>query len=146
MVNNRWHSARARELIAACGGLEEAAANCRVSKSVLSDAQCVHKPSALAGDVIADLEAYCGEALYSTQIAELGHAPAPSIDLTGDVLALGVSTAKMAHDLYIALEDGRIDAAERAHLLAKAAPMFTTLRQIESALTADPVVHLSEVG
>jgi len=73
-VNARMHALLARELIDACGGLDEAVGACRLQKSRLSECQNPDRPpdqpAYLPADVIADLEAYCGKPLYSRVLAE----------------------------------------------------------------------------
>lgn len=82
-MNSRRHASLARQLIDACGGLEEAARECRVGKSTLSDYQNVSEPATMPADVMADLEAYCGEPIYSGAIADCRpHAVLPADALT----------------------------------------------------------------
>ena len=69
-MNSRQHKRHAKALIEACGGLDEAAAACRVSKTSLSDYQNPCLTSFMPADVMADLEAYCGEPIYSRAIAD----------------------------------------------------------------------------
>jgi hypothetical protein len=69
-VNRRAHALAARRLIAACGGLIEAAAACRVGKSQLADYQAAEGLGFMPADVMADLEAYCGSPIYSRMLVE----------------------------------------------------------------------------
>ena len=70
-MNSKRHAKLARDLIEACGGLDEAAAICRVGKSSLSDYQLPQISTTMPADVMADLEAYCGEPIYSREIASI---------------------------------------------------------------------------
>lgn len=81
-ITPRRHARLARNLIEACGGLEEAATACRVRKSSLSLYQCPQDAATMPADVMADLEAYCGEPIYSREIAEAR----PSAPVGGDVV------------------------------------------------------------
>jgi hypothetical protein len=81
-MNSRHHARLARELIDACGGLEESSAACRVNKSSLSDYQNACVTAFMPADVMADLEAYCGEPIYSRAIADLR----PSEPIVSDAL------------------------------------------------------------
>lgn len=81
-MNSRRHARLAHDLIAACGGLEEAATACRVGKSALSDYQNACLTAFMPADVIADLEAYCGDAIYSRALME----SRPSQPVRGDVV------------------------------------------------------------
>lgn len=69
-MNRLVHARLARMLIDACGGGLAAAAVCRVGNSQLSDYCQPHGEGFMPADVIADLEAYCGQPLYSRAIAE----------------------------------------------------------------------------
>lgn len=82
-MNSRRHASLARQLIDACGSLDEAARECRVGKSTLSDYQNVAETATMPADVMADLEAYCGEPIYSSAIADCRpHKPAVADALT----------------------------------------------------------------
>ncbi len=54
-MNSRHHARLARQLIDACGGLDEAVRECRVGKSALSDYQNPHITAFMPADVMADL-------------------------------------------------------------------------------------------
>jgi hypothetical protein len=69
-MNARHHARLARDLVSACGGLEEAAGACRLKKSRLSDFQDPGSGAFMPADVIADLEAWCGEPIYSRSLFE----------------------------------------------------------------------------
>lgn len=70
LVSARRHASLARELIAACGGLDEAAAACRLKKSRLAHFQDPDLGAYMPADVIAGLEEYCGRPIYSRALAE----------------------------------------------------------------------------
>lgn len=104
-MNPRRHARLARELIEACGGLEEASHNCRVSKSGLSDYQNVCVVSFMPADVMADLEAYCGQPIYSQAVADLR----PSTPDVGDALTEtheAVQAAAALLPLVLAMKSG----------------------------------------
>jgi hypothetical protein len=64
------HALLARDLIAACGGLDEAAsASGRLKRSRLAEFQSVNSGAFMPADVMAALEAYCGKPIYSAAIA-----------------------------------------------------------------------------
>lgn len=105
-MNSRRHARLAHDLIAACGGLEEAAAACRVGKSALSDYQNACLTSFMPADVICDLEAYCGDALYSRAIMEAR----PSEPTRGDVMVEtheAVQAAAALLPLALAMQQGK---------------------------------------
>ncbi len=70
-MNPKRHAKLARDLIEACGGLAEAADNSRVGVSTLSTYQNPNESATMPADVMADLEAYCGEPIYSREIASI---------------------------------------------------------------------------
>jgi len=67
-VDPMRHAWLARRLIDACGGLSAAEGVCRLAKSRLSEFQQPAGGSFMPADVIHDLEAYCGEPLYSREL------------------------------------------------------------------------------
>lgn len=108
----RRHAKLAHDLIEACGGLAEAASACRVSKSVLSTYQNPNEASTMPADVMADLEAYCGEPIYSREIMALRPwAAQPSgcvVDETHDVVIKAAALGPLAMAVR-AGEPGAID-------------------------------------
>ena len=94
-MNTRQHALLARQLIAACGGLDEAAAACRLNRSRLSEFQTPEANAFMPADVMADLEAYAGEPIYSRALCEARPAaPAPA-----DLLTEACEAAETAVDL-----------------------------------------------
>lgn len=70
-LSNREHARLARQLIEACGGLEEAASACRVGKSALSSYQSPHEDQWMPVDVVDALEIYAGRGpIYSGAISD----------------------------------------------------------------------------
>jgi hypothetical protein len=69
-VEDLRHAWLARQLIDACGGPLAAAQYCRLEKSRLSECQNPRSAAFLPVDVVADLEAYCGEPIYSRALFE----------------------------------------------------------------------------
>ncbi|MFN4296769.1 MAG: hypothetical protein ACK4FB_07985 [Brevundimonas sp.] len=111
-MNPKRHAKLARDLIDACGGLDEAAHNCRVGKSSLSDYQLPQISTTMPADVIADLEAYCGEPIYSRELAAarpyapMGGCP---VKETHDVVQSAAALLPLADDLK-AGRPGALDA------------------------------------
>ena len=64
------HAMLARELITACGGLENAAAGCRLQKTRLAEFQNSSRAATMPADVIDCLETMCGRPIYSRAIAD----------------------------------------------------------------------------
>lgn len=130
MVTDRQHALLARTLIERCGGLAEASAACNTSKGVLSTYQNPDEHSTMSARVMADLEAYCGEPVYSRALFEAR----PASTLATDVLAEVCDSVETAADLMkqarAAAADGKITPRERAQLLAIAA---TNLEQAREA-------------
>ena len=72
----RRHALFAKTLIARCGGLDEVLAipGLRVKKPQLSNYQNPHVAAFMPADVIALLEGYCGEPIYSRALFEAADA------------------------------------------------------------------------
>lgn len=115
-ASGRWHAHQARLLIKACGGLEEAAGVCRLSVSHLSRCQDGLDATVLPVDVIADLEMYCGQAIYSSALVGLVKAANEGRDLA-KMLTSACAASEGASDLQravrVALADDALDERER---------------------------------
>lgn len=113
------HALLARTLIKACGGLDEAAAACRLGKSQLANfqdaerAQDESRAQFMPTDVLADLEAYCGKPLYSRALADARPGAAESACLLEEACLTVETATKLMGDVRNALADGVIDAGER---------------------------------
>lgn len=135
-MNSRRHANLAKQLINACGGLEEAAAACRVGKSSLSDYQLPQISAFMPADVMADLEGYCGEPIYSRAIAE----SRPSEPTAGDVLTEtheAVQAAAALLPLAMAVKAGKPGA--RAAFEAAVAKLADEVDDIEDITTVVPM-------
>lgn len=116
-MNARHHARLARNLIAACGGLEEAAGACRLKKSRLSHCQDPASGSFLPADVIADLEAHCGEPIYSRALFEAR----PGGETAEDLASAACQTTEVAaalQGLVRKLGSGRLSEHARRQALA----------------------------
>ncbi len=111
-MNSREHARLARELIDACGGLDEAVRNCRVSKSVLSGYQNPHHPSTMPADIIACLESYCGRAIYSAALFDQIEAAKPAGNLRDLVCQLSEASVDLQRRVREALGDERLTPRE----------------------------------
>ena len=69
-MNRRQHARLARLLIEACDGLVSSAEVCRVGKSQLGEYQHPGGDDYMPADVMADLEAFCGQPIYSRALFE----------------------------------------------------------------------------
>ena len=116
MINPRQHSALARRLIEACGGLEEASEHCRVNRSVLSGYQNPTKTASMPADVICELEEYCGEGIYSRRLANASDAAMPSEDLILDAVRLVELIAHFNTEAHEAMADRVVTQTERDKL------------------------------
>ncbi len=101
-VTARMHALLARELIAACGGLDEAAGACRLKKSRLSECCQAQAPEPdgpnayLPIDVVAELEAYCGRPIYSQALVD-ARPSAPGERLVDEACDVAEGAAALQH-------------------------------------------------
>lgn len=105
-MNARRHARLAHDLIEACGGLDEAAQACRVGKTRLSDYQNPAASCSMPADVMADLEAYCGRAIYSGALSQAR----PTAPVCGEVVTEThdvVTAAAALLPLAVAMRDGK---------------------------------------
>jgi hypothetical protein len=112
-LTHREHARLARELIEACGGLEEAARACRVRRSALSGYQTATDPSTMPADVMDALEEYAGQGpLYSGAIAERRMFAAPLATLSDAACELSEQAVEMQATIRRALADGSLSPRE----------------------------------
>jgi hypothetical protein len=124
----REHARLARDLIAACGGLEEAARACRVGKSSLHNYQTASDPSTMPADIMDALEEYAQQGpIYSGAIAERRMFPTPAANLAEVACELSEQTLATQALIRKALADGRLSPRE-LDLIA------TAEREAEAAL------------
>jgi hypothetical protein len=104
--------AATRQQIATNGGPVEAARSTRVGHQDLSRYGSLaedHDERFIPADVIADLEAECGQPIITRKLAELsGHllVPVPRVALSGTFLgAITAATLKETSDVFVALGD-----------------------------------------
>lgn len=137
-MNAQRHALLARRLIKACGGLEESEGACRLKRSQLSNFQDPRSGHYMPMDVVADLEAYCGEAIYSGAIA----GERPSQAMPKSVVTEACETAEAATALQrlarLAAEDGQLTAHERSLIEAGAAEVEEQLRELRGAAGLAP--------
>ena len=109
----REHARLARDLIAACGGLEEAARACRVGKSSLANYQSVTDPATMPADIMDALEEYAQQGpIYSGAIAERRMFPAPVASLADVACELSEQSVATQALIRKALADGRLSPRE----------------------------------
>lgn len=137
----RRHASLARRLIDACGGLDEATAACRVGKSTLSTYQNPAETAFMPADVMADLESYCGEPIYSRALFEAR----PGDPMAGDALVETHEAVQAATDLLplaLAMRAGKPGA--RAAYEAAVAKLVDEVDDLE-AIAAASGAHLKVV-
>jgi hypothetical protein len=136
-VTSREHARLARELITACGGLDECAANCRVSKANLSRYQNPHEECFMPADVIADLETYCGRPIYSAALFDRFEQPkAEASDLREAVFTLTEESADLQRVAREVLADGRITPRELDRLAEEERQADAALQKVRAARQA----------
>lgn len=132
------HALLARQLIAACGGLIPAAGGCRLEKSRLADFQDPKSGAFMPIDVVSDLEAYCGEPIYSRALVEDRPWEAEAKSLLTEACETAELAAQIQHLVRIAAEDGRISADERQSIRAQLLELERQLREMHHATDRGP--------
>lgn len=135
-MNRRKHAMLARMLIAACGTLAEAsvATARRISVAQLSDYQSATGESFMPADVIADLEAYCGEPLYSRALFEARPDSAAARDLVAEACEAAEEVSTLQREIRKAATDGKITPAERTRLQRRHAEATRNLAEVGEVL------------
>ncbi len=134
-MNRRAHALAARRLIAACGGLIEAAAACRVGKSQLADYQAAEGLGFMPADVMADLEAYCGAPTYSRMLVEARPCGPDSQDLAREACDAAEAAGRLQRGARLAADDGDLSERERRELAKIYAEALEQLRQVGDLLS-----------
>lgn len=135
-MSEREHARLAGELIDACGGLDEAARACGLSKPSLSRYQGAHYPDQMPPRVINALEIYCGRPVYSSALFDFVDTPAETgalKDLACDVAQRAVAVQALVRQ---ALEDGRLTPRELADIGAAETDLDETLNRLRAARLA----------
>lgn len=136
-LSHREHARLARELIEACGGLEEAARACRVRKSALSGYQSANDPSCMPADVIDALEEYAQQGpTYSGAIAERRMFPTPVANLADVACELSEQTLEVQGLIRRALADGRLTPREVDQIAAAEREAEAALERLKAARRA----------
>lgn len=136
-MNRRTHARLARQLIEACGGLLEAEDACRVRKSQLSDYQNPNGETFMPADVIAALEADCGQPIYSRALFEARPGAEEARDLKDEACDAVEATAGLLQEVRLVTSDGVITPAERERLSRLHAKATTELREVGDLLARD---------
>lgn len=128
------HAHLARTLTQRCGGIEAAAGACRVGKTQLGDYQSPHGEGFMPADVIFDLEAYCGAAIYSRALAEAHAENARAADLGLAACEATERVAELQREVRLATADGVITPAMRSRLLRQEAVAEEAVREVGEIL------------
>lgn len=138
----RQHASWARLLIKACGGLDEASRACRLSVSQLSRCQDGNDPNVLPVDVIADLELYCGQAIYSRALVSLlegSTSQSVPADLVSEACDVGEAGAELQACMRRAVTDGKLTEAEMRAIAQKADRVRKELADLDRVLAGGQV-------
>lgn len=132
-MNERRLKLLTRDLITACGGLTEATAACRYDAPRLSRCQTVGSPDFLAIDVVATLEAYCGQPIISQALCgEIASKPATA-DLQTEACEVSEAGSDLQRIVRLASLDGKITPREEDDIRRHA---DAVLRQVHDVLDA----------
>lgn len=136
---NKWLKLKTRQLIRACGGLEEASRACAVecrpySVPHLSRCQNAEQPDFLPIDIVLCLEAYCGQPVVTAAMAQArpaGDAVGCLRDEVTDFIERG---GDLSRAVRAAFGDGVIDPREGAEIGLMLDDAFADLHQARQAL------------
>lgn len=129
-MNRRMHARLARRLVEACGGLMEAAEVCRIGKSQLGECQNPYGEQFMPADVIVDLEAHCGQAIYSRALFEARPEAIEARDLLDEASEATEAVAVLQRHVRLATKSGVLTPAERDRLSKQHAQAETELRDV----------------
>jgi hypothetical protein len=130
-MNERRLKLLTRDLITACGGLTEATSACRYDAPRLSRCQTVGSPDFLAIDVVATLEAYCGQPIISQALCDQSAGKPASADLLTEACQVNEAGGDLQRVVRLAAADGKITPREEDEIRRKA---DAVLRQVHDVL------------
>lgn len=132
-VNARLHAMLARQLIEACGGLEESETVSRLKRSRLSECQTPGSGAYLPIDVVADLEAYCGRPIYSQALVDARPAVEAAAGIMQEACEATEETGALLRVVRQAVADGHLTPRERDLIEAAIGTVSAELRQLAAA-------------
>lgn len=135
-LSQREHARLARDLIAACGGLDEAARNCRVSKSVLSTYQSPHEATSMPADIVDALQCFCGQRLYADALCSRAELDAAAGSLRDMACDLTEGVAELQGLIRRAIADDRLTPRELDSLARAETEAARALEQLTAARRA----------
>jgi hypothetical protein len=140
-MSPRKHALLARALIDACDGVEDAERACRVGQSQLYNYCSPNHPATMPVDVIAELEDYCGQAIYSRALANRNGGATPSQDIVIDALEINERAAHLSTEAHAAMRDGRIDEGERRRLNTILRNIRERMEAVDATVNGDPLIQ-----
>jgi len=133
------HADLARQLIAACGGVDhiisQEPAICRVGRTLLYDyGSDTILDAFMPADVIAQLEEYCGEPIYSRALVENRPSAVMAKTLMTEASEMTEMAALFQHEVRTAVADDKVTAKERRRLGHHLAGLEQQIREARAAL------------
>lgn len=134
-MNERRLKLLTRDLIDACGGLAEAAKDCRYDVPRLSRCQTIGQPDFLAIDVVARLELLAGRPIISKALAEEHGDVAASANLMTEGCEALENVAHLTSRIRLATADGKVTPRESDEIIKGANQGIEQLRDVITAAT-----------
>ncbi len=135
-LSDREHAQLARDLIKACGGLDEVIRATGLSRGYLSKYQNANYAETMPARVINILETFCGRPLYSAALFDAIDTPCA----TGALKDLACDLAEVATGVQAlirkALADGRLSPRELADITAAEHEAEAALERLRGARRA----------
>lgn len=132
-VNAMRHAHLARQLIAACSGLHEAASACRLGKSRLAEFQDPESGAFMPADVIFKLEEYCGRPIYSQALVDARPSAVEARNVLTEACEISEGAGALLRVARMAAEDGALNAEERSAIEAGAQEIERQLSELRAA-------------
>jgi len=139
----RWLKLKSKQLIKACGGLEEASLACSedcrpYSVPQLSRCQVATAPDFLPIDIVLCLEAYCGEPIVTGAMAEARPGVVVAGDLRDELSDVVEGGAALLARYRAIMADRRLRQVERDEMSAGLEALVDEVRQAQAALNDAP--------
>ncbi len=138
----RQHAHLFRQLVAKCGGVDEIVRNhaCRLKASRLYQLCDANGGAYATVDAIADLEAYCGEPVYSRALVEARPARPDVAGVVDEACEISESAAHLQKTVRLAKGRGGLTLRERIKIEELLEALSDEMRALRVAADVDAAV------
>lgn len=124
----------ARALMDACGGVDECIDACRAGRTQLYAYRDASSGRFMPADVMADLEAYCGQPIYSRALVEARPASATVDSVVEEACDIGEAAVSLQRLVRMAAKDGELTEHEKREIEEGLQKLEAEARDLRAAM------------